>query len=282
MNSILLTATGGVLGLGVWFIFSAVTGRQLLPRFTAASLRAAPLRRLSLAVVAAMVVLVATGWLPVAGLVLIGIMLFEGRLGGRSDIRNLTVRSDAIAAWTEMIYSTIAAGGGIEKAVIGSARSAPNAIREEVRRLAAQLEVRSLPEAMRAFAAEVAHPAADKVAVALVLAAEHGSHDLVALLRAQVESTRLEARMILEIEAGRARYRTSARIVVAVTVLMAAGLYVADRGYLEPYDTATGQMVLLCVGAVFLLGFWLLIRIADSPEPDRYFAGVTDRKVSET
>ena len=63
---------------------------------------------------------------------------------------------------------------------------------------------------------------------------------------------------------------------LAVTALMALGLYIADRGYLDPYDTAAGQLVLVCVGGVFMLGFWLLIRLADTREPDRYFAAAAE------
>jgi tight adherence protein B len=274
VTTVLLACAGAILGMGVWFVVAGSLGRRLLPERGGAGSNV-DLRRLSLALVAGLVVLVATRWFAAATLVTIGVMVFEGRLGGRADLRDLTAKSEAIASWIEMVYSTIAAGGGIERALIASARNAPRPLRDEVGRLAARLGVGSLTEALRGFASEVAHPAADKVAVALVLASTHGSQDLVSLLRTQVESTRLETRMTLEVEAGRARYRTSARIVVAVTALMAVGLYIADRGYLAPYDSPIGQLVLVCVGAVFMLGFWLLIRMADTSDPDRYFASVT-------
>ena len=276
VTELLLACAGAVLGLGAWFLTWGVLGRRLLWIPGGWEPTTIHLRRLSVAAVAGLIVLVATGWIAAAALVALGLVIFEGRLGTRSEMRQLTARGEAVASWTEMVYSAIAAGGGIERAIIASARNAPRSIRDEVVRLAARLEVRPLPEAMRDFTAEIAHPAADKVAVALVLASTHGAHDLVSLLRTQVDSTRREIKMHLEVEAGRARYRTSARIIVGVTALMAVGLYLADRGYLEPYDTAIGQMVLICVGAVFMLGFWLLIRMADTREPDRYFASVAE------
>jgi tight adherence protein B len=278
MSTILLASAGAAIGMGGWFVLSGVLGRPLLPDQGRAELRSLPVKRLSAAITAGVVVFAATGWLAAAGLLFLGIAVFQGRLGSRSELQMATERAEAIASWTEMVYSTIAAGGGIERALVASSRTAPKAIRAEVNRLAARLEVHALPDALRHFAAETAHPSADKVAAALLLASAHGSHDLVALLRTQVESTRLEAKMTLEVEAGRARYRTSARIVVGVTVAMAVGLYVADRGYLAPYDTTVGQMVLVCVGAVFMLGFWLLIRMGDAPEADRYFAGIADEE----
>jgi tight adherence protein B len=261
---------GGLVGLGAWLTVYGVLGRSLLPRGVGRDSLGIDPRRISAAAVGGVVVLAVTGWVAAGALVSLGVMVFAGRLGGQVSLRESTARSEAIASWAEMLYSTIAAGGGLEKALIASARNAPAAIEPELVRLAA----RPLPEAMRAFAEDVAHPAADKVAVALILAATHGTQDLVALLKSQVESTRRQSRMDLEVEAGRARYRTSARIVVGVTVLMAVGLYVADRGYLEPYGTTTGQFVLVCVGAIFMLGFWLLIRLADTSEPQRYFGSV--------
>lgn len=276
MTRLLLAASGALLGMGAWFLMSGLLGIRLLPEGRFRSPADLDLRRLSVATIGGMVVLVATGWFAAAGLVALGVVVLGGRLGGRAGLREVTARSEAIASWIEMVYSTIAAGGGIERAVIASARNAPQALRDEVVRLASRLEVGTLPEAMRAFAAEVGHPAADKVAVALVLASTHGSQDLVSLLRTQVESTRLETRMTLEVEAGRARYRTSARIVIGVTAVMAVGLYFADRGYLTPYDSPAGQLVLICVGAVFMLGFWLLVKMADTREPERYFAAVPE------
>ena len=73
--------------------------------------------------------------------------------------------------------------------------------------------------------------------------------------------------MRLRVEAGRASLRTSARMITTVTGLMAAGLVLLNRGYLAPYDSAAGQLVLLLAGAIFTAGFTLLRRMARHQQP---------------
>ena len=78
--------------------------------------------------------------------------------------------------------------------------------------------------------------------------------------------------MRLRVEAGRASLRTSARMLTTVTAVMAAGLVLLDRGYLAPYDSAGGQLVLLLVGVIFAAGFALLRRMARHQQPARILA----------
>jgi len=74
------------------------------------------------------------------------------------------------------------------------------------------------------------------------------------------------------VDAGRASLRTSVRIITTVTGVMAAGLILLNRGYLSPYDSAAGQLVLLAVGGVFTSGFVLLQRMARHQQPARILA----------
>jgi uncharacterized membrane protein YeaQ/YmgE (transglycosylase-associated protein family) len=75
--------------------------------------------------------------------------------------------------------------------------------------------------------------------------------------------------MRLRVEAGRARTRTSVKVIVGATGALVAGLALLDRGYLAPYDTATGQLVLALVGAVFLTAFTWLARMTRSVSVER-------------
>lgn len=231
----------------------------------------ARLRRGSLAVAAGVLIFAVTGWLSAGLLVTAGIVLFGGRFGKGAGLRAVSERGDAVAGWIEMLYAILAAGGGIERAIVGSAAAAPAAIRREVQELAARLEVRPLPEALLAFASDVAHPAVDKVAASLILASVQGAQDLVSLLRSQAQVVRAESRVVVEADSARARYRTSARLIVGTTAVMAGGLYLVDRGYLAPYDGLQGQLVLAGIGCVFLGGFWLLARLGRTEPPERYF-----------
>src|SRR5581483_5230618 len=171
-------------------------------------------------------------------------------------------RTEAVAAWAEMLRDTMAGAAGLQEAVAATARVAPEAIRPEVRALAMRIEREPFVPAVRRFAAEVGDPVGDLVVAALVLAAERQSGSLGEVLGAAAASARASATMRLRVEAGRARTYTSTRMIVGVTVSFAVGLVLFNRQYLEPFDSAAGQLVLAAIAALFGFGVWSLSRLA--------------------
>lgn len=265
---------GAGFGAGVWLVVAWMRGVNILPNLDPSSESAEEqLKKVTGAIVAGGAVALITHWWVGGLIITIGIIMFWGRLGGGSEARIAAEKGEAIAAWTEMVYSVLQAGGGLEKAIATSARVAPDPIAREVQALAIRIELAPLGEAMAEFAHSVGHSAADKVAAAITLAAEHGSNDLSALLASQVESTRQEVRSLLEVEASRAGFRTSARMIVVITLIMASGMWLFSRGILSFYTSWFGQFVLAVVGAMFLFGFSLLTALSNSSEPERYFTG---------
>ncbi|MEV6639667.1 pilus assembly protein TadB [Amycolatopsis sp. NPDC051371] len=204
-----------------------------------------------------------TGW--VAGAVLAAAAVwFLPRLVGpdRAHARRVA-RIEAIASWTEMLRDVLSAAAGLEQAVLTTAPLAPAAIRGEVTALTARLESgQRLAPALRALSRELDDPTADLVLAALVLAAEHQARQLGDLLGSLAITARGQAAMRMRVEAGRARTRTSVRVIVATTVAFAAGVVVFNRAYLDVYNTAAGQAVLLVIGGLFAGGFAWLARIA--------------------
>ena len=82
--------------------------------------------------------------------------------------------------------------------------------------------------------------------------------------------------MRLRVEAGRARSRTSVKVVVGVTAGLALGLVLLNRSYLAPYDSALGQVVLLLVGAMFAAAFAWLAHMTRPAAPERILGGLSD------
>ena len=215
----------------------------------------------------------ATGW-P-AGTVLAGLAAWAAPsvLGRDQDAAGPVARIEAIAGWTEMLRDTTSAAAGLEQAIAATAPLAPEAIRPQVTVLAGRLAAGDrLDGALREFAAQVADPLADLVVAALIHAAAHHARRLGELLSSLAASARAQASMRLRVEAGRASLRTSARMITTVTGLMAAGLVLLNRGYLAPYDSAAGQLVLLLAGAIFTAGFTLLRRMARHQQVSRILA----------
>ncbi|HEY3811320.1 MAG TPA: hypothetical protein VGL49_07785 [Acidimicrobiales bacterium] len=262
---------GAGLGLGLVLIVAGWRGVDL-PRPTRQLRRAKVERanlRLGLAVGAAVVVAAATRW-PV-GAVLAGLAGWgaPGLLSGGRRHQVAVGRIEAVAGWAEMLRDTMAGSAGLEQAIIATAPLAPLPIRAEVVTLAVRLDGERLAPALRAFADDVADPTCDLVVAALVLAAEHQAQRLGELLGSLAAAARDQATMRLRVEAGRARTRTSVKVIVGATSALVAGLALFNRGYLAPYDSATGQLFLLLVGGVFAMAFVWLARMTRPATVDR-------------
>jgi Flp pilus assembly protein TadB len=200
-------------------------------------------------------------------------------LGGRAAGQAAIARTEAVAAWAEMLRDTMAGAAGLEGAIAASAQAAPAAIRPEVVSLAARLDRERLVPALRAFADELTDPTADLVVAALILASERHAGRLGDVLGGLARSARDHATMRLRVEAGRARTRTAVRVMVGATLAMAGGLVLLNRGYLGPYDSALGQLVLLVVVGCFAGSFWWLARMASAEVPARFLTAVPEEVV---
>ncbi|MGH9111483.1 MAG: type II secretion system F family protein [Acidimicrobiales bacterium] len=226
--------------------------------------------RLTLGLVGAVVIGALTRW-PMAAL-LCGIAGFmaPSLMGGQAVRKGQLDRIEAVAAWAEMLRDTMAGSGGLEQSIMATAAVAPLPIRREVVRLAARLERDRLAPALRELADEIDDPAGDLVVAALVLAADKSPKRLGDLLGRLAQAARSEVNMRLRVEASRARTRTSVRVISTFTLLFAIGLLVFNRDYLEPYDTAFGQLVLGVIGLCFAGAFMWLARSFRFADEERF------------
>jgi tight adherence protein B len=267
---------GAGFGLGLWLL---VTGarRQLRPVTAPGSGRLARMARgrgpvqLAAALVAAAVVALATGW-PVGGLLAgVAVWTLPGALLGAERGRRLRLhRLEGIASWTESLVATLSGAAGLEQTVIATAPTAPVAIRSPVIALADDLQrgVR-LPDALRAFSVNLADPVGETVIAALLLASREGAGRLAEPLSLLAVAAREDVAAQRRVEKSRAKATTDARLIIMVTLAMAVGLVVFNRGYLHPYDSAVGQVVLAIVGGLFAIGFRWLHKLAQHKEVPR-------------
>ncbi|OLZ45583.1 pilus assembly protein TadB [Amycolatopsis keratiniphila subsp. nogabecina] len=226
---------------------------------------------LVVAVLAGLAVGAVTGWVVAAILTVLAVVGLPRILGSNVDHKRHLERIEAIAGWTEMLRDTLVAAAGLEQAILATAPACPEAIREEITELAVRLERgERLAPSLRHLADQLRDPTADLVISALVLAAEHQARQLADLLGELASEAREQASMRMRVEAGRARTRTSVRVIVITTLSFASGLVLLNRGYLAPYDSAFGQIMLLFVGALFAASFAWLARIARLREPERF------------
>ncbi len=275
VSALIVALIGACCGLGICLIAAGACGHRVLP--TSANQRGRLgvaldqlMLRISLGVTAGLTALIASGW-PVLAVVAAGVGCYLPTwIHTRGSHERELARVEAIASWTEQIRDTIAAANGLEHALGATAPLAPAPIAEAVQRLAARVDYEPLPTALRRFADDVDHPMADFVVAALVIAAEKEARDLGALLGQLGESARDEARMRTRVWVGRARSRSAVRIIVSVVVLFVVGLLAFNRAYLQPYDSAGGQLVLVMVLATFAGSFVMMSRMGRIVLPERF------------
>ncbi|WNV90220.1 type II secretion system F family protein [Umezawaea sp. Da 62-37] len=231
--------------------------------------------RIALAVTAGVVTGLLTGW--VVGAVLAGLAAWAlPRVLGRDpEHARRVARIEAVATWTEMLRDTLSAAAGLEQAILATAPLAPTAIRGEVGELAAGIENGDrLAPALRRLGERLDDPVGDLVIAALLLAAEQQTRRLAELLGSLADAARGQASMRMRVEAGRARTRTSVRVIVGTTLAFAVAVVLLNRAYMGAYDSAAGQIVLLGIGGLFAAGFAWLSRIARVAQPDRFLSKV--------
>jgi Flp pilus assembly protein TadB len=220
------------------------------------------------------IILLATRWVVAAvGFALL--ILFWDRLsGGAGGERAAIARLEALATWTESLRDTIAGAVGLEQAIPASLRAAAPALREPLITLVDRLHTRvPLPEALRRFADDLDDPSADLVLAALIINARLRGPGLRALLGALSGAVREELDMRRRIEAQRKSTRFSAMFVVGFSVGVAVLLAIFNQHFVRVYDTASGQLVLVVIAALYAAGFYWLTRLARFDMPERILVG---------
>ena len=279
MLGFLVAVAAGCFGLLA--IVRLSRGMSALPRnHLRSSLDRRSTRQLGVALVAGLVALLITRW-ALAGLAAAAVVLLWPRLfgGGRAGRRQLE-KIEALAAWTESLRDTATAAAGLEQAIPATVGAAHALLRAPVRDLAARLDGRvPLPEALARFADDVDDPAADMVVAALSLNARQRAGGLERILTSLAASSRTELEMRRKVEHERRALRRQAqRIAFAVLGFVALQALFA-RGWVEPYSTPLGQLVLTILAAIFI-GAFVRMRSLSNGEVEARFL-TSPREITE-
>ena len=272
---LLAAATFAALGAAVVALATAVAGTTAVTVPPSGRRWQRDRSRLLAAVGAGLLVAVLTRW-PVAALATAALIAgWRWLFGAAAAERAAVARLEALATWTESLRDTIAGAVGLEQAIPATAESAPAPIQPHLARLCGRLEARQpLPGALHELAADLDDPSADLVVAALLLNAGLRGPGLAATLTALAASAREELDWRRRVEAGRRGIRQGARIVAGTTVGFVALLAVANPGYLAPYGTPAGQLVLAVAAGVFTGGFAWLRRLSTGDAPARLLGPV--------
>lgn len=235
-------------------------------------------QRGSIAIVVGLAVLALTRWLVLGAATALLVFAWDRLFGGASDERAAMKRVEALAGWTESLRDTIAGAVGLEQAIPASARAAAPALRVHLDALVDRLRARwPLPDALQMLADEIDDASADIIIAALILNARLRGPGLRDVLGALAKSAREEVDMRQRVMAQRASTRRSVQIVVVVSVVFVLGLAIFNRGFVQPYSSAVGQLVLAIVCLLFAAGFWWLRKLSKIETPDRFLVHGPER-----
>ncbi len=219
---------------------------------------------------AALIAFIASGWIVLSVACGVCVYALPSFFGMNSHRKSDERKALALSTWAEQLRDSVAVSGGLEQALMSTSSVAPEAIQPELKRLIARLAYSDTNSALRKFGDEIGTSLGDFLVAALVIAISNQARDLTSLLSHLAETAQDEYRASTRIWVGRARTRSSIKIIVGAVVAFTVGLFVLDRPYLEPYGTAEGQVVLGVVIALFGMAFLQLQRLATTAAPHRF------------
>jgi Flp pilus assembly protein TadB len=285
---LLAIVLGALAGAGLFLLIVAVRG---VPASPASARRTKSLDerirelwsvRGLVALLAGALTLLVTRWL-VAG-VGVAVLCYGWRgIGGAAGERRAMDRLDALATWTESLRDTIAGAVGLEQGIPSSLRIAGPSLRAPLERLVDRLHTRvPLGEALRRFADDIDDPSADLIIAALIINASLRGPGLRDLLSSLAAAVREELDMRRKVSAERKSTRRSVQIVIGVSVGLAVLLAILDHGFLAPYDSVLGQVVLAAVAGIYAGGILWLRRLATFETPERLLVTATMSPAART
>jgi Flp pilus assembly protein TadB len=228
-------------------------------------------QRLGFAVAAGLATLVITRWPVAAVAAAVAVYVVTGNKTRTTPARAIE-RTDAIAMWAEMLRDATGTARGIEGILVATAPDAPEAIRPTVLRFARQLAYEDIEAALPDLADELDHEIGDLLVTALGIAARAGGRQIRAVLDDLAEAAREQAATLRRQEVARERPRSEMRQIAVLALVTVGALSLVARGYLEPYQSAAGQLVLVVVAGIWAAGFTAMARLA-RPEPvERFLA----------
>lgn len=277
-SQLLAILVGAIVGGGLFLLIVAIRGLPPKPAKGRSGLddlrdQVVGIRGL-IALVAGVIVLLATRWVVAAIGIALLILFWHKLSGGAGGERTAIARLEGLATWTESLRDTIAGAVGLEQAIPASLRAAAPALKEPLIGLVDRLHTRvPLPEALRRFADDINDPSADLILAALIINSRLRGPGLRTLLGALSGAVREELDMRRRIEAQRRATRFSAMFVVGFSVGVAVLLAVFNQRFVKVYGTLNGELVLVVIAALYAAGFFWLTRLARFDMPERMLIG---------
>ena len=273
MSLLVASLAGGLIAVGILGIVIGLRPAPVVPssKPTRSRISITPRNRMLLLAGLGFGVLgwVVTGWvlaLVIAPVAAIGLPILLAAPPAATQINRL----EAMEEWTRSLSGVLTVGIGLEQALVTTLRSTPAPIRAEVERLVSRLRARWDTEAaLRAFADELDDATGDLIAANLILAARRRGAGLASVLEGLAESVAADVRARRQVEADRAKPRSTARWVtlISASVLVVLAL---SGSYVEPYSSPIGQVILVVLLSAYVATLIWMRRMATGKPLPRF------------
>jgi tight adherence protein B len=271
-------AAGLLVGAGVWVLAMLAAGRGDLfdkrPRSARAkSVTGEPVtaKQLVGGFAGAGLIYFVTSWWAVFPIVMVGTVLFSGKFPKRAAASQDMAAGEALASWAERVRDAVQAGTGLVSAFHAAARSCAPQIAEHATELAERAGESGISPALVQFSGRIGLGSADSLVMAMIVAEQRGGRELVSLLTSEIEAIRHELAIEREESGIRQRYRTAVRIIIVTMGISMIGYRMLSPTFMAPYNSFTGQVVLLVLGAIMLAALSRIVRLSRRLVRERLF-----------
>lgn len=212
---------------------------------------------------------IALGWPAVsAATFAVGFLLPAWYFGNRHQRRRSAVQA-ALADAVDSLRAGVRSGMSIEEALGSLARNGPEVLRPHFAGLSRELRLSGFEEAVQRTREQIAEPAFDTVAAALLMSHRVGGRNLSTVLDSLSRSVRQSVQVERELRAHQAKNVLSARIIAAMPLVLILAIRGLNPEYLDVFSTPTGQGILaLCLLSV-AIGYAGMLRVTRLPIDER-------------
>jgi len=180
-------------------------------------------------------------------------------------------RLEALQTWVRRLSDLLTTNSELTKMLTESARTAPAPIAAPLADLGVRLDAGwSVEPALRILAEDLDSATGDMVVSALILGMRDRGGGLAEVLTRMADGVANDVSVRRSIESEREKPRATARIVILITLGVAAWFAVFNPGFLAPYSSPVGQIVLALICLYMAACLLWLKKLASNPAEARF------------
>jgi pilus assembly protein TadC len=227
-----------------------------------------------LTVAAAVLVVVVTRMLVLGVAAAVALWLIPSIVAGARERTRQQLLLEATHAWLLQLRTVLAAGSGLEQAIIETAALQPDhsPLAPAAQRLATRVRLLGPIPALRGFAVEVNNHICDTAVTVLTNALSRQNVGVAHALDGLLEWAEQDVRQQRDIDARLQSVRTQRWMIIGIFMALATYFTAANPALMSVYATPLGQTVLAGILGVAALCLWALERMARPSRPPQFFA----------